>query len=156
MDWLERFDVVLMNADDKCEGVYTWKRGNQRSAIDFILVNEYVYERCGRMIIDEDKEVIDFSDHCLVTMELGLRGRPEIFRKGEYVERVYYRRDKEALQEVKDRVMNEWQEGMRYEDMWRTLEEIQDQVLRRKVRKRVGERKGTKVEEAEWVTDELR
>ena len=54
------------------------------------------------MIIDEDKEVIDFSDHCLVTMELGLRGRPEIFRKGEYVERVYYRRDKEALQEVKD------------------------------------------------------
>ena len=107
LDWLERFDVVLMNADDKCEGVYTWKRGNQRSAIDFILVNEYVYERCGRMIIDEDKEVIDFSVHCLVTMELGLRERPEIFRKGEYVEKVYYRRDKEALQEVKDRVMNE-------------------------------------------------
>ena len=39
MEWLDKFDLVLMNADAKCEGVYTWRRGEQKSAIDFILMN---------------------------------------------------------------------------------------------------------------------
>ena len=72
------------------------------------------------------------------------------------MERVHYRRDREALQEVKEKILDSWQEGMGYEEMWSRLEEVQDQVLRRKTRKRIGVKNGVEVEEAEWVTEELR
>ena len=43
---------------------------------------------------------------------------------------------------------------MGYEEMWGVFEEVQDQVLKRKVKRRDRGRKGVK--EAEWVTDEIR
>ena len=33
MRWLDEYDLILMNADEKCEGVYTWSRGDQKSAM---------------------------------------------------------------------------------------------------------------------------
>ena len=144
MKWLDEFDLILMNADEKCEGVYTWSRGDQRSAIDFMLVNECVYEKCKSMHVDEEKEIVSFSDHSLVTADMELREGSGKTGKGEIVERTYYRRDKEGIREVRDKVASRWEEGMGYEEMWGVLEEVQDQVLKRKVKKRDRGRRGVK------------
>ena len=75
MKWLDKLDLTLLNADEMCEGTYTWSRGEQKSALDLVLVNRKMYEVCDRMVVDEGKEEINFSDHSMVTVELGLRCR---------------------------------------------------------------------------------
>ena len=70
------------------------------------------------------------------------------------MERSYYRRDEEGIREVREKVASRCEEGMGYEEMWGVLEDVQDQVLKRKVRKRDRGRRGVK--EVEWVTDEIR
>ena len=32
--------LILLNIDSRCEGTYTWQRGEQKSAIDLIMVNQ--------------------------------------------------------------------------------------------------------------------
>ena len=36
----------------------TWSRGDQKSATDFMLGNECVYEKCKSMPVDEGKEIV--------------------------------------------------------------------------------------------------
>merc|ERR1712128_200658 len=66
--WLNKYDLVLMNGDIKCKGTYTRTLGEQKSAIDMVIMNRTMYEKCNEMIIDEDKEKIDFSDHNLISV----------------------------------------------------------------------------------------
>ena len=74
LEWIDSWDLILLNGDEKCKGTYTWIRGNSKTAIDMVMVNRRMYEVCEEMIIDEDKEEIQFSDHNLVTISIGLRG----------------------------------------------------------------------------------
>ena len=39
----DRF-MILLNDTEKCKGIYTWGRGDKKSAIDFILVNTLAYK----------------------------------------------------------------------------------------------------------------
>ena len=39
-DWIGKFCLQLMNGDEKCEGTITWRRNEQYSAIDMVLVNK--------------------------------------------------------------------------------------------------------------------
>ena len=75
-EWLDTYDLILINGDDKCKGVFTWegRGGRSRTAINMVLVNREVYEKCRGMVIDENKEVTAISDHNLVTIELKLGG----------------------------------------------------------------------------------
>ena len=57
-----------------CEGKYTfWNEQRGRSAIDYIMVKRRMYEICKIMTIYEEKEVINFSDHNQIILELKLR-----------------------------------------------------------------------------------
>ena len=67
--------MTLLNADERCEGVYTWQARGQKSAIDMIMVNRKVYESCGAIVIDERGNEINFSDHNIFTVELNVRER---------------------------------------------------------------------------------
>ena len=65
-EMIERNNLILLNLEEKCSGTYTWSRGEQKSAIDFIMVNDYALSRFLNMKIDEDGEELDISDHCLI------------------------------------------------------------------------------------------
>ena len=39
LDWSTNFDLVLMNSDKKCEGTITREKGEQKTAIDMVLIN---------------------------------------------------------------------------------------------------------------------
>merc|ERR1712121_471189 len=54
------------NAMDTCIGRYTFESENGRSAIDHVLVNECMGKQHISMWIDEDKTMLDISDHNLV------------------------------------------------------------------------------------------
>ena len=79
LKWMDEFNLTLLNLDEKCKGLYTWRRKllngkEQKSAIDFILVNNKMYELFEGMSIDEDRLRIDYSDHSLLSAEFTLRG----------------------------------------------------------------------------------
>ena len=37
---IQEEDLILLNIDRRCKGTYTWQRGEQKSAIDLIMVNQ--------------------------------------------------------------------------------------------------------------------
>ena len=63
-------NLIFMNMDIRCEGMYTWERGLQRSVIDYVLINNKMHKLVDKIKIDEDKEIFDLSDHDMKIIEL--------------------------------------------------------------------------------------
>ena len=75
-EWMNEEDLILLNGEEKCTGVYTWGRylgedREQKSAIDMVLVNSNLYKKYREMEIDENRDVFRFSDHNLITIGVG-------------------------------------------------------------------------------------
>jgi len=68
--FINDYGLILMNLDEKCEGVTTWQRGEQKSVIDYALVNVKMYNLIEGLKIDEDEEIMDISDHKLFDIKL--------------------------------------------------------------------------------------
>ena len=64
--WVENKDLIHLNAMDTCIGRYTFESLNGRSAIDHVLVNESMGQKHISMWVDEDKTMLNISDHNLV------------------------------------------------------------------------------------------
>ena len=98
IDWINDFNLILINGDERCVGQLTWSRQNQKSTIDFVLMNNEAYKVFQKMKIDEEKEIMDISDHNLVTLELEIATRASNgYREGIWEEVVYYSRKKKDL-----------------------------------------------------------
>ena len=69
LDFMERWNLVMLNADSRCEGKYTRVQGNERSIIDYALVDENIYTRFESMKVDEEKNNYDLSDHCYIELK---------------------------------------------------------------------------------------
>ena len=69
LEIMENFNMCLLNGDDRCEGVTTREENGIKSVIDFALANEKMYSNFIKMNIDENKEIFDLSDHCLIKLE---------------------------------------------------------------------------------------
>ena len=80
--------MVILNGDPLCEGEVTWRKGNQKSSIDFVLCNQIMYKRFKKMLIDEDKINFDLSDHHLLEALFRMRYQMDSQRK-EKVNYVY-------------------------------------------------------------------
>ena len=64
--WVDKFDLFHLNTMDTCIGRYTFDSLNGKSAIDHILTNGLLYEKHIGMWVDEDKTMLNISDHNLV------------------------------------------------------------------------------------------
>ena len=65
-EWSINFNLHHLNQSEKCVGKYTFHNNKGRSAIDHILVNDRLVEDFRGMYVDEEKELLNISDHCLV------------------------------------------------------------------------------------------
>ena len=70
LEFAERCCLLILNYDSKCKGVYTKSVKNEKSVIDYIMVNECTYRYFKLIEIDGDKVLYDLSDHVYVFMEL--------------------------------------------------------------------------------------
>ena len=80
-------DLILLNIDSRCKGTYTWQRGEQKSAIDLIMVNQCGYEKFEEMEVDEKREIYDLSDHCMVRLSLKINKNKQKKEKEETIEK---------------------------------------------------------------------
>lgn len=94
---MTEWNLILLNRDEKCEGEYTWERNHiLKSATDFVLVNELMYNKFRNMRIDEEKSICDLSDHNLIGTQFDTE-RCERYEKGGWISSKYYKTDKESL-----------------------------------------------------------
>ena len=65
-EWSIKYNLHHLNQSENCVGTYTFHSNKGRSAIDHMLANDRMYEEFRGMQIDEEKELLNISDHCLV------------------------------------------------------------------------------------------
>ena len=159
MEWTNKYDIQLMNGDEKCEGTITREKGEQKTAIDMVLMNRALYEKCKSMKIDEDKESIDISDHNLISIEFNAREKSgHNYNKKKWVEEEYYRKGESALKEFGEEVEKIWSTRNieSVEEMTLSMIEAADRTLKKKVRKRVSEEGIWRKIESPWMNEEIR
>ena len=160
LEWMSNYSLILLNMDEKCQGVTTWSRDykNQHSAVDFVLVNNNIYKKFCNMKIDEKKDVLDISDHHLVTFSLNIENKNNNFNKKQYEITEYYTFKIEALKEFIEEVEKRWKihKINNIEEMDISLKECADAILKRIYKKRIGTENDEKVSEKPWFTEEIR
>ena len=158
LEWMNDYNMALLNLDDKCKGQYTWQRGEQRSAIDFVMANGKGYQWVMEMEIDEDKDVFDLSDHNLITLKLQLpANRSKDLKKGEKITVEYYKTEEEALnvfsEEVGKRIQENSINGI--ESLNRMMKDVANEKLKARYTRKMAI-SGKEVKEPPWINEEIR
>ena len=65
-EWIYKYSLNHLNQSEDCMGTYTFDSATGSSAIDHILVNDKLFKGFKGMHIDEEKEILNISDHNLV------------------------------------------------------------------------------------------
>ena len=76
---IDRHNLFLINTSDKCTGKVTWQRNEQKSTIDYVAINEKLIEKIDKMVIDEERNIFDLSDHNLIELHI----KTELEKKNE-------------------------------------------------------------------------
>ena len=157
LEWIEKYKLIMLNLEDRCEGIYTRIRGEQKTTIDYVLVNDRVYEDFRHMHIDEEKEIIDGSDHTLITVDLEVQ-KSMGKNKTRWKEVVYYSDKEEVIRECVQELGEIW-EGDGSVNLQGRIDKILELAeLRMKRKRRIkveGEMSNIPVEN-KWMTEEIR
>lgn len=158
LEFIEKWNLIMLNMDDACEGLYTRVQGEERSVIDYYLVNEKMYDKFRRMKIDEDKDDYDMSDHCYLSAVFQIN-KEERNRREEITERrEYYRvKDKECMKNYVERLEAKFvtEENMDVNRMECLIKETADECLKKPVRIKKSRNDG-RILEQKWMTAEIR
>ena len=46
LEFTERWNLIMMNCDVKCKGTFARIEGNNKSVIDYVLINDEIYQYC--------------------------------------------------------------------------------------------------------------
>ena len=154
LDMMERFNLILLNGDERCDGKSTWQQGNKKSSIDHILVNEKMYNRFRGMKIDEDKEVLDFSDHNLISAKFHMNRERSVITEGEekQILRINDRTKEQFRQNIR-RKLDEMQEMINLEDFNEMIKETAQVVMTRTVKTRKNQKQ---LEEPIWFNENIK
>ena len=81
LDFIEKWNLTVSNSDPNWIGLYTREQNDNRSVIDYVLMNKEMYQIFNYMHIDEDKLLFDLSDHCLLEVFLLIEQQNNIYSK---------------------------------------------------------------------------
>ena len=157
LEWIEKYKLIMLNLEDRCEGIYTRVRGEQKTTIDYVLVNDRVYEDFRHMHIDEEKEIIDGSDHTLITVDLEVQ-KSMGKNKTRWKEVIYYSDKEEVIRECVQELGEVWEGdgSVNLQGRIDKILEIAELRMKRKRRIKVeGEMSNIPVEN-KWMTEEIR
>merc|ERR1711874_823399 len=98
-EWTVNLDLNHLNITEQCTGTYTFCSKNGRSAIDHVLVNGTLLENYVGMHIDEDRVMLNISDHSLVRVWFRISSNNEgtSWKKASFKTIKWVPRDKKSL-----------------------------------------------------------
>ena len=163
LDFLEKWNLILLNADQRCTGEITRAQGTHKSAIDFVLVNQAAYRYFAEMHIDEDQQLFELSDHRLVQTAFQLNNRVHVEKRVRFVTE-YYRTNCDTLKEAyltkmeKDLQKEERERGgVNQETLEKLIKQNCELILKKRLIKRnISDNGGNRSVEPVWMTEEIR
>ena len=155
--WGEEYGLITLNLEEKCEGTYTRIAKEQKTTIDYILVNSKIYDIVEEIEIDEDRNILEGSDH--VAMRTAIRVKEtQGFRKPKWRKKEYISNKDEDIEELVQYIEGKWSENrpQNPQEMLDDLESGVKEKLTKTIKRREGIEKGQKVIESIWMTQEIR
>ena len=134
IEWVNKYNLAILNNDPECKGKYTWEARKCKSVIDYAIVNERLYQHFKHMEIDEDKEIIDLSDHMMLKVVLKTYGKNQDITNP--IEKDYYfSLNQEKLKLFNEKLEeklreNEVENLEKFDEM---IEEITEKILKTKI-----------------------
>ena len=151
--FVEDAGLILLNIDRECTGEITRNFRDQKSVIDYVMVNDRLYGDFLKMEIDEDKRKYDLSDHCMISISLKIQedcNNNYVTEESEYF-KVSDDLKEEFIKSLERKVrMSIGHELTLHEMITATAEEN----LKRK--KKLRTNTSTLEQEAVWMTDEIK
>lgn len=156
LNWIENKNLILLNGDPNCSGEITWESRDMKSAIDFIMMNQELYNRFMYMNIDEQKEKYDLSDHNVlsVLMQLSI----EKCKYSNKVEEITYMK---ITEDTLEKYLLELESELRtstvndIETFEKLIKSISEKHMKRKIRRKTVQGKTVEVEPI-WMTREIK
>ena len=157
IDLMTDHSMILLNDDDKCAGTYTWSRDSQKSVIDYILINQKMFNMYTSVHIDEGQEIIDISDHNLLTLNFNINNKTQNYIKhGQWEEREYHRTDKESLRIYKDKLETKIRNrDITITELNTAIRTTADETLKQTYRRRLIKQQ-CGFQEPPWMNDNIR
>ena len=155
--WGEEYGLITLNLEEKCEGTYTRIVKEQKTTVDYILVNKKIYDIVEEIEIDENRDILEGSDHVAMRMSLRVK-ETRGFQKPKWKKREYVSNKEEDIEELVQYIEEKWREN-KPQDPQSMLDDIENGVkekLTKTIRRREGIEKGQKVIESIWMTQEIR
>ena len=138
---IERNNLVMLNKTPECEGIITWEARGMKSAIDYALANRKMFNYYKSMTIDENKEIYDLSDHCLIKVDLEIGITKILDREEDIVRNCFTRERMERFrEEVKGSLAGISEEEVNIERIDETLKSAAQNHLRKKIKRRNNKR----------------
>ena len=157
-EWADEYNLNILNLDMKCKGTYTRIRNNQRTTVDYILVNKRVYDMVEEIEIDEDRQIMDGSDHVIMKTKINFGNGKKVWKKPEWKIKEYISDNKQDIDNLVDYIEGKWnrESPNNPQDMLEEISMHVEEKLTRKTKRRVGIENGIKVVENLWMTEEIR
>ena len=149
------YNLMIANLDDKCTGEVTWERGEQRSAIDYILLNRKMFSKMEKMYIDEKQKKFDLSDHNLLEISFKLKSLKRWNSNSSRNTKYYWKLNDTTLREFTQHMESEMQqqEAITMEEFNQAMQHAAENTLKRKYTRRVN-KQGE--EEPPWINREIK
>ncbi|CAL4124685.1 unnamed protein product, partial [Meganyctiphanes norvegica] len=161
INMIEKNNLILLNLDDKCNGKYTWRREGKvesKSAIDFVIMNEKLYKEFIDMNIDEKQEIIDLSDHNLISINIrkGLINKTKYNKSDKKIRIEYYSKNKDEVKIYKNELNKRWNEcePNTTEEMAYSMSKVMDDKLKKSFK--ISANRLANKEDKKWFNDEIR
>merc|ERR1711942_421356 len=155
--WIDKHDIFHLNALITCTGKYTFESANGKSAIDHVLTNGKLYEKHIGMWIDEDKIMLNISDHNLVRawFKVGTI-KPTKKKKKNIKEITWISRDPERIDKCVVDFKKSIGKKINFKKCMTKMSASVNFAMKRKLRRRPGGKKKIELKAATWVDTELK
>merc|ERR1711874_718770 len=155
--WTEKLDVYHLNTFDSCNGTYTFQSLNGKSAIDHVLTNKTLLNKHISMHIDEEKTMLNISDHNLVRVwfQLGNNNIRPNWKKKTLKEITWISRDEDRLTQCATSFKSKIGKKISFKKCIEKIKTSVNSTMKKRKKIRPGGKKEMKLLAAEWVDREL-
>ena len=157
-NWSVDLDLNHLNIHEKCEGKYTFSSLNGKSAIDHVLVNNNLMEDFIGMHIDENRVLLDISDHCLTRIWFKIKNKNgnTKWKKTSSKTIEWVSKDEKSLKKFETAFETQIGKKTSFKKCMNKMKHILNYTMRKKKKIKTGKRGKNLVLAAVWVDEELR
>merc|ERR1711895_56589 len=155
--WMVKKDMHLLNYTDECIGIYTFETPNGHSAIDHILTNDTMAEKYLGMFIDEERSLLNISDHNLVRawFKINPGHKKPKWNKTTTKTITWISRDQDRLVKCAESFKRKIGKKISFRKCMSKMKSSIDENLRRRKKVKLAGKDQVRMISAPWVDEEL-